>query len=94
MNRFIISALGLSVICGTALGIEPGPSSPSQKQTETWLNLQASGHAASLIPQAAALIERDLSMQRWLDSYQHQIPEFFEQKKGGSVSGSGGSGGN
>jgi hypothetical protein len=32
-------------------------------------------------------------MQRWLDSYQHPIPDFYEQKKGGNVS-SGSSGGN
>jgi hypothetical protein len=24
-------------------------------------------------------------MQRWLDSYKHEIPDFFEQKKGGKT---------
>jgi hypothetical protein len=94
MKRFFVwGAIALLGIHNVVLAIEPGPSSPSQQQTETWLNLQASGKAASPIPQPAAPIERDLSMQRWLDSYQHPIPEFFEQKKGGTV-GSGGSGGN
>ncbi|NBB13247.1 DUF3613 domain-containing protein, partial [Pseudomonas sp. SLFW] len=37
-------------------------------------------------PQAP--IERDLTMQRWLNTYQHPIPDFYDQKKGGSVSGS------
>lgn len=92
MKRFVWSAIGLSAICNMALAIEPGPSSPSQRQTETWLNLQANGKAASPIPQPAAPIERDLSMQRWLDSYQHPIPEFFEQKKGGTIGGSGAGG--
>lgn len=81
------------VIAGAAAAIEPGPSSPSQKQTEAWLQLQASGKAASSVPQPSSPIERDLSMQRWLNSYQHPIPDFYEQKKGGNVS-SGGSGSN
>jgi hypothetical protein len=93
MNRILLSGLSLFLLSGAAWAIEPGPSSPSQKQTEAWLQLQASGKAASNVPQPSSPIERDLSMQRWLDSYQHPIPDFYEQKKGGNVS-SGSSGGN
>jgi hypothetical protein len=89
--RFLI---GFCVVFVTAVAAatEPGPDSPDQKQTEAWLQLQASGKAASPVPQPSSPIERDLSMQRWLNSYQHPIPDFYEQKTGGNVSS--GSGGN
>lgn len=90
MKAILFTAVCLLALTGRALAIEPGPSSPSQRQTEAWLQLQASGQARSPIPQAQAPIERDLSLQRWLNSYEHPIPEFFEQKKGGSVSGNSG----
>ncbi|MFK3972412.1 DUF3613 domain-containing protein [Pseudomonas sp. NPDC087358] len=93
MKRRLLSGLCVLAVTGSVSAIEPGPSSSSQKQTEAWLELQVSGKAASSLPQPASPIERDLSMQRWLDSYQHPIPDFYEQKKGGSVSG-GSSGGN
>lgn len=93
MNRTLLTGLGVLLVSGTAAAIEPGPSSATQQQTEAWLQLQVSGKAASSIAQPSSPIERDLSMQRWLDSYQHPIPDFYEQKKGGSVS-SGSSGGN
>lgn len=84
-----ISLIGFAVlwVTASAAAIEPGPSSASQNQTEAWLQLQTSGKAASATPQPATPIERDLSMQRWLNSYQHPIPEFYEQKKGGTVGG-------
>ena len=75
-------ALPLSV-----MAIEPGPSSPQQAATEDWLALQVSGRAASTTPQAASAAERDLAAQRWLDSFKHKIPEFFEQKVGGKTEG-------
>lgn len=85
----LIGFFAMAFTC-TALAVEPGPSSAPQKQTENWLQLQASGKAASRTPQPQAPAERDLSLQRWLNSYQHPIPEFYEQKTGGSVSGSSG----
>lgn len=93
---WIVSGLSALAFTGAALAIEAGPSSASQQQTEAWLQVQASGRAASTTPQPATPIERDLSMQRWLNTYQHPIPDFYEQKKGGTVGGgsSGGSGGN
>jgi len=54
------------------------------------LQLQRNNTAASQKPQTATAAERELAMQRWLKSYQHDIPEFFDQDAGGAVdSGSG-----
>jgi len=75
---------------GAAQAIGPGPSSAAQKNTEDWLQLQVTGRAASTNPQPAVSAERDAAMQRWLDSYKHPIPEYYEQKKGGSTSGNSG----
>lgn len=91
MNISVLIGACLVTLSAAALAKEP--SSP-QSPTEQWLQLQASGKAASTTPQTQVPIERDLSMQRWLNSYQHPIPDFFDQKKGGSASGGGGSGGN
>lgn len=94
MKRIVLAGFCALAFSNAALAIEPGPSSATQKSTENWLQLQVSGKAASPHPQTQAPVERDLSMQRWLNNYQHPIPEFFEQNKGGSVPGGGGSGGN
>jgi hypothetical protein len=68
-----------------------GPSSAQQQETEGWLQLQSSNKAASQKPQTSTATERELSMQRWLKSYEHEIPKFFDQNEGGTVSsGSGG----
>ncbi len=72
-----------------AWAIEPGPSSSQQKQTEAWLQLQPQGQAASTHPQNSTSAEKDLSLQRWLKSYSHEIPDFFDQDKGGKVSSGG-----
>ncbi|MBZ9782633.1 DUF3613 domain-containing protein [Pseudomonas sp. REP124] len=70
--------------------IDSGPSSPQQQETEGWLQLQRNNTAASPKLQSATATERELAMQRWLKSYQHEIPEFFDQYEGGKVdSGSG-----
>ncbi|MDU8499333.1 DUF3613 domain-containing protein [Pseudomonas syringae] len=68
-----------------AAGDEQSP--PAQKQTETWLQLQASGKAASPTPQINTAAERDLSLQRWLETYKYKIPEHYEQEAGGKFSG-------
>jgi hypothetical protein len=78
-----IALLGLAA---NAWAIDPGPSSKQQQQTEAWLQLQPSAKAASPIPQTATPAERDLSLQRWLNSYSHEIPEFYDQEKGGKIS--------
>lgn len=58
-------------------------SGPALTQTEQWLRIQAGGHAASARTQEATALERELSMQRLLESYQHPIPMFFDQDEGG-----------
>lgn len=70
--------------------LDAGPSSPQQRETEDWLQLQRSNTAASPTLQTATATERELAMQRWLKSFQHEIPQFFDQYEGGKVdSGSG-----
>ncbi|NBB10747.1 DUF3613 domain-containing protein, partial [Pseudomonas sp. SLFW] len=51
MKRLLLTGLCMLTLSGTVFAIEPGPSSAAQKQTEDWLQLQASGRAASPIPQ-------------------------------------------
>lgn len=53
----------------------PAPVKPSR--TEQWLQLQASGKAASTKAQQASATERELANQRLLDSYDHPIPEYM-----------------
>lgn len=55
-----------------------------EKQAERWLQLQRDGNAASSHVQTATPAERELSMQRLLDSYTHPIPEYFGEDDGGS----------
>jgi len=81
--------VGLALLPLSALAIEPGPSSPQQAETENWMALQINGPVASPTPQRATPAEREQSLQRWLDSYKHPIPEFFEQDVGGKSPGGG-----
>jgi len=86
MKFHYLASLTLLALPLSVLAIEPGPSSPQQKETENWMTLQLSGQAASSIPQKATPAERELASQRWLESHKHPIPEFFEQKAGGKTS--------
>jgi hypothetical protein len=87
MKFHYLASLALLALPLTALAIEPGPSSMQQKETENWMTLQLSGRAASSIPQKSTPAEREHALQRWLDSNKHPIPEFFDQKAGGSAPG-------
>ena len=78
--------LCMTCLSTTTWAIEPGPSSAAQQGTESWMQLQIRGVVASTNLQTASATERELAMQRWLNSFTWPIPEFFEQKKGGSVS--------
>jgi hypothetical protein len=91
MKRVIFCAIGVLWASGSVWAIDAGPSSAQQQETETWLQLQPRATAASATPQTSTQAERDLSFQRWLKNYTHDIPDFYEQKKGGSVSGGTGS---
>ncbi|AOA06995.1 MULTISPECIES: DUF3613 domain-containing protein [Pseudomonas] len=68
-----------------ALAIEPGPTPKIQQQTQDWLTLQVNGSAQSPVRQTATPAERELSLQRWLDSYKHEIPEYYKQDEGGKA---------
>ncbi|GFM89542.1 hypothetical protein PSCICO_49410 [Pseudomonas cichorii] len=89
MRSIIFGGILLFGLCADAWAIDEGPSSAPQKQTEAWLQLQIGGSAASPTPQTLTPVERELSLQRWLETYKHEIPDFYEQKKGGSVSSGG-----
>lgn len=56
-----------------------------ETQTGHWLRLQREGRLASSYPQTSTPAERELALQRWLDSHKHPIPEFFEQDAGGKL---------
>ncbi|KAA0967750.1 DUF3613 domain-containing protein [Pseudomonas sp. ANT_H12B] len=87
MKTTILCCLGLLALPLTAHAIDPGPASAQQQETEGWLQLQSSNKAASQKPQTSTATERELSMQRWLKSYQHEIPEYFDQYESGQVDG-------
>lgn len=81
----IVCMIGLST---PAWAIEPGPSSAAQQGTESWMQLQIRGVVASTSLQTASATERELAMQRWLNSFTYPIPEFFDQDSGGEITSS------
>lgn len=84
--HFFASAL-LLALPTAAHAIEAGSSSPQQQETEQWMALQLSGKAASPTVQQSTPAEQELILRRWLDSNQHAIPQFFDQKAGGTTGG-------
>lgn len=90
MKRRILGCLCLLGLSGSAWSLDTGPASAQQQETEAWLQLQTRGAVASPIIQVSTPTERDRSFQRWLDTYKHEIPDFYEQERGGKIS-SGGS---
>lgn len=85
MNTKRLLIVCMACLSTTAWAIEPGPSSASQKGTEQWMQLQIRGVVASPKLQTASATERDLAMQRWLNSFLYPIPEFFDQDAGGDA---------
>lgn len=81
----VCGAACLLLLSLAAQAVEQELSSPYQKQTEKWLQLQVTGTQQSSTPQVATPSEREQSLQRWLDSYKHPIPDFFKQDAGGSL---------
>lgn len=51
--------------------------------TDEWLQIQREGSQASSTPQRPSAAEYELANQRWLDSFTHPIPDFFERDAGG-----------
>ena len=72
----------LAVIPMGVWAIEPGPASRDQLDTEEWLQIQVSGKAQSSVPQVATPQEREQSLQRWLKTYEREIPEFYQKGEG------------
>lgn len=54
--------------------------------TERWLQVQREGQQASPEPQEATPAERELAYKRWLESFNHPIPDFFGSQ-GGEIGG-------
>ncbi|ANY89524.1 MULTISPECIES: DUF3613 domain-containing protein [Pseudomonas] len=50
---------------------------PPDSAAEAWLRVQASNQQASPKMQKQSATERELSLQRWLDSYKYPIPDVF-----------------
>ncbi|CAN1603110.1 DUF3613 domain-containing protein [Pseudomonas sp. B21-028] len=76
----------IACLSTSAWAIEPGPSSAAQQGTESWMQLQIRGVVASTNLQTASAAEREMAMQRWLNSFNYPIPEFFDQDSGGEIS--------
>ena len=85
MNTKRLLIVCMTCLSTTAWAIEPGPSSPYQQGTEQWLQLQIRGVVASPHLQTASATERDLAMQRWLNSFNFPIPEFYDQDAAGQM---------
>lgn len=86
LKRIIGIAVLLPCLAGGAMAEEKGlVAAAPQTATEAWLQLQREGGAASRHVQAATPAERERSLQRWLDSFEHPIPEFFDEEAGGKV---------
>ncbi|KPY81714.1 DUF3613 domain-containing protein [Pseudomonas syringae group genomosp. 7] len=86
MKSMIIGGMVMLLVASDVWADGDQPPVARPKLTETWLQLQASGKAASPTPQSNTPLERDLSLQRWLETYQYKIPEHYEQEAGGSFS--------
>lgn len=50
---------------------------------DSWLQIQREGSQASANPQRLSAQEQELASQRWLDSFTHPIPNFFERDEAG-----------
>jgi hypothetical protein len=85
MNTKRLLIVCMACLSTSAWAIEPGPSSKEQKGTEQWMQLQIRGIVASSKLQTASATERDLAMQRWLNSFNYPIPEFFDQDAAGKM---------
>jgi len=64
-----------------ALAAETTYPPPAETATEAMLRVQSSNQQASSRPQQQTARERDQSMQRWLDTYKYEIPDFYRWTK-------------
>lgn len=88
-NLFTRTLAGLSLALSASTLMAADAAAPREpdwpeSQTELWLQLQREGEIASRRVQSATPAERERSMQRLLDSFEHPIPEYFGEDDGGS----------
>ncbi|MBG4495566.1 DUF3613 domain-containing protein [Pseudomonas aeruginosa] len=64
--------------------VRPAAPATAEPQTATraWLAIQATGRAASPVRQSATAAERQRAYQRYLKSYEHEIPEYLLEDRG------------
>ena len=64
--------------------VRPAAPATAEPQTATraWLANPASGRAASPVRQSATAAERQRAYQRYLKSYEHEIPEYLLEDRG------------
>ncbi|HBO5163119.1 DUF3613 domain-containing protein [Pseudomonas aeruginosa] len=64
--------------------VRPAAPATAEPQTATraWLAIQASGRAGSPVRQSATAAERQRAYQRYLKSYEHEIPEYLLEDRG------------
>ncbi|MGC3255319.1 DUF3613 domain-containing protein [Pseudomonas aeruginosa] len=79
----------LLLLSGTAWAadtpaVRPAAPATAEPQTATraWLAIQASGRSASPVRQSATAAERQRAYQRYLKSYEHEIPEYLLEDRG------------
>ncbi|EKT4481647.1 DUF3613 domain-containing protein [Pseudomonas putida] len=81
MIRYVM-VLACCVGSATLLAEEnPRPPPLDETATERLLRVQSSGEQASRRLQVQTARERDQSMQRWLDTYKYEIPDFYRWTK-------------
>ncbi|MBG4801836.1 DUF3613 domain-containing protein [Pseudomonas aeruginosa] len=79
----------LLLLSGTAWAadtpaVRPAAPATAEPQTATraWLALQARGRAARPVRQSAPAAARQRAYQRYLKSYEHEIPEYLLEDRG------------
>ena len=83
--KVLFSVMALSVLSAQAIAqsnqalVADSP----KLQAERWLQLQREGTQKSKFTQTATPAERELAMQRLLESYKHPIPEYYGEEDGG-----------
>jgi len=72
--------------CCASVSVAWAEDTPRQQRealtaTEALLRVQSSGEQASNRLQVQTARERDMSMQRWLETYKYAIPDFYRWTK-------------
>lgn len=88
MKLRLMLCLGVLALPTVAVAAgKPGFTAPEREYlTDSWLEVQREGLEASRHVQQATPAERERSMQRWLDSYEYAIPDFYTGEEAGDYS--------